>query len=145
MQSNVNIAWRGTDGAGFQYGYYREGEKQYRVDISLPGRGFTPRTGRTRCMCKARRSGRRIRFRAPKRWRASFFRFKAINISTARSRAPSGGWERCCTPWPAVFQAGERRPHPSPCRLRPFPVLNRGGGSLAGCSPATEAAGDERQ
>ncbi len=45
MQSNVTIAWRGMDGAGFQYGFYREGEKQYRVDISLPGRGATPNIG----------------------------------------------------------------------------------------------------
>ncbi len=45
MQSNLNIAWRGTDGAGFQYGYYREGDRQYRVDISLPGRGATPKNG----------------------------------------------------------------------------------------------------
>ena len=76
MQSNVNIAWRGMDGAGFQYGYYREGERQTGWIFRFPARAQHPTMGRTRSMSKARRSERRIHFRGLWRWRASFFRFK---------------------------------------------------------------------
>jgi hypothetical protein len=37
--------WRGIDGAGFQYGFYREGQKQYRLDIAIPGKGISPHRG----------------------------------------------------------------------------------------------------
>jgi hypothetical protein len=39
MASN-KLEWRGIDGAGFQYGFYREGDQHYRIDIALPGKGL---------------------------------------------------------------------------------------------------------
>ncbi len=35
--------WRGMDGAGYQYGFYKEGGEQYRLDIAVPGRGGNPK------------------------------------------------------------------------------------------------------
>lgn len=37
MASN-KFEWRGIDGAGFQYGFYHEGNQLYRIDIALPGK-----------------------------------------------------------------------------------------------------------
>ncbi len=144
MQSNVTIAWRGMDGAGFQYGFYREGEKQYRVDISLPGRGATPNIGPHKVYVEGEEVGAADTLQGAEALVASFLRCADTTIWSVRSRAPGGGSRRCCTPWPAV-QAGGRRLLPGQCRLPRVLDLNRSGGSLAPCSPAKEAAGDERQ
>jgi hypothetical protein len=37
--------WRGEDGAGFHYGFYREGTDQYRLDIAIPGKGLATHPG----------------------------------------------------------------------------------------------------
>ena len=34
--------WRGVDGFGFKYGFYHDGGKAYRLDISIPGAGQIP-------------------------------------------------------------------------------------------------------
>lgn len=32
--------WCGIDGAGFYYGFYRNGGQQYHLDIAVPGKGM---------------------------------------------------------------------------------------------------------
>jgi hypothetical protein len=32
-----SMEWRGVDGAGFLYGFYREGDRSWRMDIKIPG------------------------------------------------------------------------------------------------------------
>ncbi len=39
--------WRGVDGAGFQYGFFHEGGKAYRLDIAIPGAGFQTQDAKT--------------------------------------------------------------------------------------------------
>jgi hypothetical protein len=40
-----SFEWRGEDGNGYRYGYYREAGKSWRLAISLPGKvgGVSPR------------------------------------------------------------------------------------------------------
>ena len=40
---NRTFDWRGIDGAGFLYGFCREGGQQFRLDIAVPGRGGNPK------------------------------------------------------------------------------------------------------
>ena len=65
--------WRDRDGAGFFYGFYREGDKQYHLDIACPGYGGQPKGRDHRILVDGEQVGTAPSLEAAQQFLAKFF------------------------------------------------------------------------
>ena len=79
--------WRDRDGAGFFYGFYREGDKQYHLDIACPGLSVSRRAGITGSLSMASRSEQPRRCRPHSNFSLSFSKRDFTKISAVK-KAP---------------------------------------------------------
>jgi len=68
-----SFEWRGMDGAGFQYGFYREGDKQYRLDIAVPGHGENPKDMDHKIYIDGEEAGRASSLAGAQKFLSNFF------------------------------------------------------------------------
>ncbi len=121
MESKVNISWRGVDGAGFQYGFYREGDKQYRVDIAVPGPGDNAKHGPHKVYVQGEEIGASATLRGAEALAGEFFSLRGHDYIEREEPGAKRALGAVFHTLAARFKGEARGPAPEPVTLAPLP------------------------